>query len=143
MCKRLISSVSVAIAAALIGVGAMAAEPKKPAAAGEAVQPVLYHGVQVYIDANGRIRQPTAAERAALSHAMQQQYKPRAGAKRPLTDADAAATIKRFSRGQVGRVSMVPQSKIHYLTAERKADGSLAIGHADGQTPAAAQEVTP
>lgn len=104
---------------------------------------VQYHGVQVAIDpATGRLRQPTEADRKALSKVIQRDraMQTASGAmQRPQTEAQAQATLRRSAQGQVGAVMQVPESHMNYLTVERQADGSLSIHH-QGDKPAAKTE---
>ena len=147
-------------AATMICTGAMAASQSsvaaKAPAAGGASAPfsVMFQGVQVSIDpATGRLREPTAAERAALTQTMLheqalQSVAPRQPGQRPRTAAEAQATLRHGRSGsKVGMLMQVPESQMNYLSAEKRADGSLNIHHQDEgnvshAAPAAAQEVT-
>ncbi|WP_266156351.1 post-PEP-CTERM-1 domain-containing protein [Dyella silvatica] len=143
---------SLTLAGPLLIGGAIAAE-KTPAQT--APQSVTVQGVQVAIDpATGRLREPTAAEREALSKAMQQnaQQQSRAAAMsgntfvRPLTEQDAKATTRTLRlRNGTEVVGMdLPESLVSNLVAEQQADGSLRIHHdgeAAGQPASKTQEV--
>jgi hypothetical protein len=102
-------------------------------------------GVQVAIDpATGRLREPTAAERSALSKALLEQAAQNSslqarsasgagatGFVRPLTEQDASATVRKLRlRSGVQVTSMaVPESLVSSLVAEKQADGSVVIHH--------------
>lgn len=106
-------------------------------------QSVTVQGVQVAIDpVTGRLREPTAAEREALSKAMLQdaQRQSQSGSLssnafvRPLTEQDAKATTRtlRLRNGVQVTGMDVPESLISSLVAEQQPDGSLRIHH-DGE----------
>lgn len=128
----------------------LAASSRAPAAQGQsAPSSLMFQGVQVAIDPRtGQLREPTAAERAALSKAMLHRQaleavKPRQAGERPRTEAEANTTLKRSRTGQVGMLIQLPESQMNYLTAERAADGSVRIHHqGDAAAPAASQEVS-
>ncbi len=140
----------VAVMAALGCGGAMASQlAKAPAAQPPAKSTVMFQGVQVAIDpATGRLREPTDAERAALTKQMLheqalQSVMPRAAGQRPRNAAEARATLKQNKRGIIGMSMQVPENQMNYLSAERAPDGALRIHHqGDTAAPAAAREVT-
>ncbi len=105
----------------------------KPASRTASASVHQQHGVQVAIDpATGRLRAPTAADRKALSKVVQRDralQAARPGMDRPQTEAQAKATLRTSSRGQVGAMMQVPESHMNYLTVERRADGSLSVHH--------------
>ncbi|WP_199098551.1 hypothetical protein [Dyella sp. ASV21] len=118
---------------------------------------VSVQGVQVAIDAaTGRLREPTAAERAALSKALVQQAALNRSAQqsvnstdfvRPLTEQDAKATLRtlRLKSGVEVTAVDVPESLVSSLVAEKQADGSVVIHHQGDEAAhgkAKAQEVT-
>jgi len=143
MQKKLMGAVAVAAVAALATSGAaLAATPTAKTKQGAVAQ----QGMQVAIDpATGRVRTPTAAERKALSDAIQRdQRTSRAtgyiAGQRPRTEGEALSTLKVNKKGRVGMAIQVPESQFNYLTATRNADGSISIRH-EGED-AAPQEVT-
>ncbi|TCV92299.1 hypothetical protein EC912_1074 [Luteibacter rhizovicinus] len=113
-----------------------------------AQQTVTLQGVQVAIDpATGRLREPTAAERAALSQAIgAKALQQSAFVGQPLNEVEARSTFKKvqFRNGATATSVKVPASLMSSVVAERLPDGSLAIHHDDGQTPSSskAPEVT-
>ena len=113
-----------------------------------APQTVMVQGVQVAIDpATGRLREPTAAERAALAKAFQvQQDKVSALSAQPHTAADARSTYRtvNLANGVSAQAVRVPQELMSRIVAERNADGSVSIHHDDHGVHAApkAPEVT-
>ena len=126
--------------------------------AAEPPETVSVQGVQVAIDpTTGRLREPTAAERAALSQALLERARQRRGLQasgsggtafvRPLTVQEAQATTRKLrlrSGVEVTGVD-VPQSLVSSLVAEQQADGSLRIQHQSETTTHAegkASEVT-
>lgn len=141
-----------AIAGTLFCGSACAAQQSRsaaPAKAGSANRAVVFQGVQVAIDpATGRLREPTAAEREALSRAMLQKraadaVKPLAAGERPRNAAEARATLKVRRAGRVGMSMQVPEDQLNYLEATRKADGTLDVHHrGDAKTNTGAKEVT-
>lgn len=141
---------SVAAVAVLGCGGAMASQlAKAPVAQPPAESAVMFQGVQVAIDpATGRLREPTDAERAALTKQMLheqalQSVMPRVAGQRPRNAAEARATLKQHKRGLIGMSMQVPENQMNYLSAERAPDGSVRIHHeGDTAAPAAAQEVT-
>lgn len=142
-------SACLVLAGALIAGSAMAAgsgaQHQRATRHATAEKTVVYQGVQVAIDpVTGRLRQPTAAERQALTAAMLQQRAARLrarGVNRPMNELEARATIKRHSRGLIGMSMQLPVSQMSYVTAERQPDGSLSIHHEGGNTASQAQEV--
>lgn len=131
-----------------IVIGACAAPAM--AVEGQATTPpvthVMYQGVQVAIDpATGRLVAPTAAQRQALSAAMQ----PSAGmlrsgvnrAARPATEAEAMSTLKRSTKGKYSASMQVPESLMSGLVAETHPDGSVTIHHDHDTAAPAAREV--
>ncbi|MBB3227910.1 hypothetical protein FHW69_002542 [Luteibacter sp. Sphag1AF] len=122
---------------------AYAADAQKPA-----TQSVTVQGVQVSIDpATGRLRAPTAEERAALAQAAgARSLQQDAFVGQPLTEADAKSTFRtvQFKNGARANAVKVPASLMSSVVAERQPDGSLSIHHDDGQAPApaSAPEVT-
>lgn len=145
--------IGVAVIAALFGTAAMATDQRGAKAVGEAAEsvPVTFNGVQVYIDPKtGRLREPTATEREALSRAL----KLDPGARsvllqdRPADEIAARATLRTSRAGTVGAVMQLPSNQINFLYATQQEDGSVAIGHdpvdiADANEDARGQEVSP
>lgn len=130
---------------------AMAAQSHRLSTKQPATAPatVVFKGAQVAIDpATGRLREPTDAERQALTRAMLQKQAsdavmPRAAGERPRNQAEALATLRKNAHGRVGMSMQVPENQFDYLTAERTADGRLSIHHqGDAQASAAPVEVT-
>ncbi|HEY2618132.1 MAG TPA: hypothetical protein VGI78_12390 [Acetobacteraceae bacterium] len=121
-------------------VGAVSAQAADQAAAGPQTT-VAVQGVQVAIDpATGRLREPTAAERDALSKALIDQAMQNRSSQRnasgtdfvrPLTEQDARATTRksRLSSGVEVTSVDLPESLVSSLVAEKQADGSLLIYH--------------
>jgi acyl-CoA thioesterase FadM len=109
---------------------------------------VMVQGVQVAIDpSTGRLREPTADERAALSKAFQvNASKVSALNAQPRTAAEAKSTFSTVSLGNGVRAKSVrvPQEFMSSVVAERRPDGSLAVHHDDhgAQAPTSAPEVT-
>lgn len=140
-------------AACLVVCGALVCAPAMAADGGQnkahvsgpqhASANVQYHGVQVAIDpATGRLRQPTEADRKALSKIIKRDRALRATSSamaRPQTDAQARTTLRESAHGRVGAMMQVPESKMNYLMIEREADGSLSVHH-KGDKPAAKVE---
>ena len=132
----------------VVAATATAAEQKPSAATPTSMN---VQGVQVAIDpATGRLVEPTAEQRAALSRAMLEESinapaarsGPR-GTAAPRNEAEARRTLRTF-RLKDGRRAMgmeVPENLMNNLRAERAADGSLHIHH-EGDTPQTATEVT-
>jgi hypothetical protein len=115
-----------------------AAEAPKTAAP----QTVVVQGVQVAIDpATGRLREPTAEERAALSRAFGAQNVSAAklSAGQPRTAAEAKSTFRSVSldNGVRAKAVRVPQELMSSVVAERQPDGSLSIHHDDHGVQAA------
>lgn len=116
----------------------------------QATQPqtVMVQGVQVAIDpSTGRLREPTAAERAALSKAFQvRSSRASSLTAQPLTAADAKSTFRTVSLGNGVRAKAVrvPQELMSSVVAERAPDGTLSVHHDDHGVQAApkAPEVT-
>jgi acyl-coenzyme A thioesterase PaaI-like protein len=120
--------------------GGVSAQAVDQAAAGASTT-VAVEGVQVAIDpATGRLREPTAAERAALSKALiERAVQSRSNQLsasgtdfvRPLTEQDARATTRKLRlRNGVEVTGMdLPESLVSSLVAEKQADGSLHIHH--------------
>ena len=110
-------------------------------------QTVMVQGVQVAIDpSTGRLREPTAAERDALSKAFQVRSDKASALSAPRTAADARATFRTVSLGNGVRAKSVrvPQELMSSVVAERTADGKLVVHHDDHGVQAApkAPEVT-
>ena len=145
MQKKLMGAVAVAAVAALATSGAALAAPP---IAKTKQSSVAYHGVQVAIDpATGRMRAPTAADRQALSEAIQRDLaKSRAtgsvAGQRPRTESEALSTLRINKKGRVGMAMQVPDNQFNYLTATRNADGSISIRHQGDSEGTAPQEVT-
>ena len=145
MQKKLMGAVAVAAVAALATSGAAMAAP--PIAKAKQTT-VAYNGVQVAIDpATGRMRAPTAADRQALSEAIQRDLaKSRAtgyvAGQRPRTEAEALSTLKVNRKGRVGMAMQVPESQFTYIPATRNPDGSGSIRHEGDSEGPAPQEVT-
>ncbi|WP_052697769.1 post-PEP-CTERM-1 domain-containing protein [Luteibacter yeojuensis] len=118
------------------------------AAKADAPQTVVVQGVQVAIDpSTGRLREPTADERAALARAF---AAPNVTASKlavgqPRTAAEAKSTFRSVSLGNGVRAKAVrvPQELMSSVVAERLPDGSLSIHHDDHgvQASPAAPEV--
>ncbi len=125
--------------------GAASAAETSPAAA---PQTVMVQGVQVAIDpSTGRLREPTAAERASLSKAFQASGGNAASlSTQPRTAAEARSTFRTLSLGNGvhARSVRVPQELMNSVVAESMPDGSVAVHHDDhGVQPATnAPEVT-
>lgn len=111
-------------------------------------QTVMVQGVQVAIDpSTGRLREPTAAERAALSKAFQvRSSRASSLSAQPRTAADAKSTFRTVSLGNGVRAKAVrvPQELMSSVVAERASDGTLSVHHDDHGVQAApkAPEVT-
>lgn len=121
-----------------LATAAQAAEAPKNAAP----QTVVVQGVQVAIDpATGRLREPTAEERAALSKAFgtQNATASRLTAGQPRTAAEAKTTFRSVSLGNGVRAKAVrvPQELMSSVVAERQPDGSLSVHHDDHGVQAA------
>jgi hypothetical protein len=142
-------AIGLVLSGTLIAGAAMAGETPKAAP----TQTVSVQGVQVAIDpATGRLREPTAAERAKLSQALLQRSA--SGSKsslatggRPRTEAEARSTFvkTRLSSGATVTRVTVPQNLMNSVVAERLPDGSVSVHHDDGQAhtnQAKAPEVT-
>ena len=137
--KTMIQTAGMGVAGWLLA-GAVSAQ-----AADQAASPlqstVVVQGVQVAIDpATGRLREPTAAERAALSKALLDQAMQNRGSQqgssgtdfvRPQTEQDARATTRKLRlRSGVEVTGMdLPESLVSSLAAEKRADGSVVIHH--------------
>lgn len=133
--KTMIQAMGLSLVGALI----FAVAPAR--AAGQDTGTVMVQGVQVAIDpVTGRLVAPTDAQRQALSAAMLTQAN-RASQQRPMTEAEAAQTLKRSSTGRYSAVMQLPESLVSSLIAETQADGSIAIHH-QGEGSPAAVEVT-
>jgi hypothetical protein len=109
----------------------------------DAPQTVVVQGVQVAIDpSTGRLREPTAEERAALARAF---AAPNATAAsklavgQPRTAAEAKSTFRSVSLGNGVRAKAVrvPQELMSSVVAERMPDGTLSIHHDDHGAQAA------
>jgi len=156
--KVLVQAAALALTGLIAG-AAIAADTKTDKPAQPETTTVMVQGVQVAIDpATGRLVAPTAAQRAALSAAMMRdaaapELKTRsmnAGAvaatrwARPRTEAEAVKTLKRSSNGRYAAAMQLPESMVSSLVAESRPDGSVVIGHQEGNslTPVqAAKEV--
>ncbi|HEY4293838.1 post-PEP-CTERM-1 domain-containing protein [Luteibacter sp.] len=108
------------------------ATPK--AATGQAMQVVA-------IDpATGKLRAPTAAERAAYSKAAQtRQNRVSVLTGQPRTNADAVKTARKVTLRNGGKATgmRLPQERMSSLVATRAADGTLTIHHDDQGAQAA------
>jgi hypothetical protein len=108
------------------------AAPK--AAAGQSLQVVA-------IDpATGKVRAPTAAERAAYAKAAQvRQSRVSALTGQPRTNADAVKTARKVTlrNGAKATGMRLPQERMSSVVATRAADGSLTIHHDDHGAQAA------
>jgi hypothetical protein len=108
------------------------AAPK--AAAGQSLQVVA-------IDpATGKVRAPTAAERAAYAKAAQvRQSRVSALTGQPRTNADAVKTARKVTlrNGAKATGMRLPQERMSSVIATRAADGSLTIHHDDHGAQAA------
>lgn len=106
---------------------------------------VDFHGVQVAIDpVTGHLREPTEADRKALSRVIKQDRALRAqrgNVDRPQTEAQAKATLKTSAHGRVGAMMQVPESQMNYLMVERTADGSLSVHHQGDKSAEKVEEV--
>ncbi|MGN6478762.1 post-PEP-CTERM-1 domain-containing protein [Luteibacter sp.] len=121
-----------------LATAAQAADAPKTAAP----QTVVVQGVQVAIDpATGRLREPTAEERAALSKAfgVRNATASKLAAGQPRTAAEAKSTFRSVSLGNGVRAKAVkvPQELMSSVVAERQPDGSLSIHHDDHGVQAA------
>jgi hypothetical protein len=150
--KTMIQTAGLSLAGWLLA-GAVSAQAADQALAPQTT--VTIQGVQVAIDpATGRLREPTEAERTALSMALTGQeaqsrsQQPTAGGTgfaRPLTEQAALATTRKLRlRSGVEVTAMdVPESLVSSLVAEQQADGSVLIHHqgdAAGDSKGKAQE---
>jgi hypothetical protein len=119
---------------------ANAAETPKTTPQAE-TQNVFVQGVQVAIDpSTGRLREPTADERAALSKAFQvKASKVSSLTSAPRTAADSKATFRTVSLGNGVRAKAVrvPQELMSSVVAQRAPDGTLTIHHDDHGVQAA------
>jgi len=113
------------------------ATPK--ATAGQAMQVVA-------IDpATGKLRAPTAAERAAYSKAAQvRQNRVSALTGQPRTNADAVKTSRKITlhSGAKATGMRLPQERMSSVVATREADGTLSIHHDGAQAAPKAPEAT-
>ena len=121
-----------------LATAAQAAEAPKTAPP----QTVVVQGVQVAIDpATGRLREPTAEERAALSKAFgaQNVSASKLSAGQPRTAAEAKSTFRSVSldNGVRAKAVRVPQELMSSVVAERQPDGSLSVHHDDHGVQAA------
>jgi hypothetical protein len=112
--------------------------------ANAAPQTVVVQGVQVAIDpATGRLREPTAEERAALAKAFNVNTVSKASAlgtsAQPRTAADAKATFRKVSLGHGVHATAVrvPQELMSSVVAEKAPDGSIRVHHDDHGVQAA------
>lgn len=144
--NSVIRATGLALATLLVAAAANAAEaPPAPSTDSS----VTVQGVQVAIDpATGRLVTPTAAQRNALSHAVQRaaQTPVRAVGQPvvPRNEAEARATFRtiHLKNGRTAVGMALPENLISNLVAERRADGSLSIHHEGDSAPAAAPEVS-
>ena len=108
----------------------------------DAPQTVVVQGVQVAIDpSTGRLREPTAEERAALSKAFGTQgvTASKLSVGQPRTAAEAKSTFRTVSLGNGihAKAVRVPQELMSSVVAERQPDGTLSVHHDDaGVQPA-------
>jgi hypothetical protein len=106
-----------------------------------APQAVVVQGVQVAIDpSTGRLREPTAEERAALAKAFgATQLNARSASAAPRTAAEARSTFRKVSLGKGinAEAVRVPEDMMSSVVAERLPDGSLSIHHDDHGVQAA------
>lgn len=123
-----------------LATAAQAADAPKTAAP----QTVVVQGVQVAIDpATGRLREPTAEERAALSKAFGVQQQSATASKlsagQPRTAVEAKSTFRSvsLSNGVRAKAVRVPQELMSSVVAERQPDGSLSVHHDDHGVQAA------
>jgi len=114
-------------------------------AAGQEAGTVTVQGVQVAIDpTTGRLVAPSDAQRQALSAAMlskPNRLSSNAVQQRPMTEADAAKTLKRSSTGRYAAVMQLPESLSSSLVAEKRNDGSISIHHQGDSKHAMPSEV--
>lgn len=98
-------------------------------------------GQQVAIDpVTGKLRAPTAAERAAYSKAFQdRQNKAALSSGQPRTNADAIKTVRKVTLRSGARATgmRLPQERMSSVVAARAADGSISIHHDDNGAPVA------
>lgn len=107
----------------------------------KAPRAIAAQGVQVAIDpATGKLREPTAAERAAYSKAFQaRQSRGTSLSTQPRTNADAMKTIRQINTrsGAHATGMRLPQERMSSVVAARAADGSVSIHHDDHGAQAA------
>ena len=98
-------------------------------------------GQQVAIDpVTGKLRAPTAAERAAYSKAFQaRQNRATSLSTQPRTNADALKTARKVTlrSGAHATGMRLPQERMSSVVATRAADGSISIHHDDHGAQAA------
>ncbi|MEJ7808759.1 MAG: hypothetical protein WKG03_22915 [Telluria sp.] len=114
---------------------AFAAEPAQ-----EVDTTLYYNGVKVAIDpVTGRLRQPTAAESAALkvSVATMPTQKSRGGKAMPKTRAEANRTVRKMRDGSV--MMSVSEDMMSAVVATKQADGTIRVQH-EGETQEANHE---
>ncbi|HVI56466.1 MAG TPA: hypothetical protein VM621_15590 [Luteibacter sp.] len=125
-----------------------AAETPQTNAPAAAPQTVMVQGVQVAIDpATGRLREPTAEQRAALSKAFQiRSTKASLLSGQPRTATEARSTFRtvNLANGVRAKAVRVPQELMSSVVAERAPDGTISVHHDDHGVQAApiAPEVT-
>jgi len=102
---------------------------------------VAMQGVQVAIDpATGKLREPTAAERATYSKAFQaRQNRGTSLSTQPRTNADAMKTTRKITlhSGAHATGMRLPQERMSSVVATHAADGSISIHHDDHGAPMA------
>jgi len=127
------------VAGAAYAGDAPATQATPKATAGQAMQVVA-------IDpATGKLRAPTAAERAAYSKAAQtRQSRVSAFSNQPRTTADAAKTARKITLGNGVKVTgvRVPLERMSSVVATREPDGTLSIHHDGAQAAPKAPEAT-
>lgn len=110
---------------------AIAAEPAQ-----EGDTTLHFQGVKVAIDpVTGRLRQPTAAESAALKAAVAKMPTQQRGKAMPKTRAEANRTVRKMRDGSVSM--SVSEDMLLDVVATRQPDGTIRIQH---QGEAATQE---
>lgn len=113
---------------------AMAAEPT------QADTTLYFNGVKVAIDpVTGRLRQPTAAESAALQASAKTMPTQRLrGKAMPKTRAEANRTVVKKRDGSVSM--RVSEDMMQAVVATRQADGSIRVSEGAADTQEAASE---
>lgn len=149
--KILIQTIGLALSGLLVAGTAFAADQKAPQTAERSV---TVQGVQVAIDpSTGRLVEPTAAQRAALSRSLvgnagsNNLLDASRGLNSSAAPADEAAARKTFrtftlKNGHQAVGMALPESLMSSVVAERRADGSISIHHEGDTNDSRATEVT-